>query len=793
MSIGDSITGLFSNTQNTTSQTQGQNSGTGTSQSNLWPQLGGYFGQYANTAFNPAQFNQYQTGAANNQAGVTSNLNPGFGAASSIAQGGLNPASIAQFQNPYTQSVVKSTTDVLNNQHARDLAGQQASAALSGRLTGSGTRNERRLSDQQFNQNVLAPTVANLNSQGFNTAAGLAGQSAGLQLSGAGQLGNLTGAATGANQAGFQQGQTLWQNPLSWMTQGAQGLSPFLQGAGQNTSYSGTSSGTSTGDTTSTQGLGTVGAGLAGAWLMSDERVKENIKPIGKTFDGQTIHKYNYIGSPTTQIGLIAQDVEQAHPHAVGHVGDFKTVNYDAATKGSEHRAQGGSVNSEPNSFAAKVRDAFSHFHTMRKEAQGGAVNADSAKRGYDWGGTVAQFNGGPDSSNDAYWDSKVSDAEANPNGGPQAPSAASKFGKGMMGFANSTGQLANPNAIAEQQRGLTEFMGRMPRPQGFAAGGDTQWGENTVSFGDTPSETASFLGREAEPKPTIDVPPRPATGTPYAPMRDELPAIPPPRSSDTGSWLAPITSALGSLFENPYKGGIWDGKEATARQRLGMALTQVGDASGRSGPFGGMGRAGIEMSQEYLKKQEAERAAAALMGQYRGQPTVAGRELALSEAKNPTQIELLKAQTEKAKMDADRDYQLKLAQDKARFDKELAEAAERAKWDRVFELRKRLQDDATKTDTAAPATPNQRLQWVPTAPVAPPPPAAAAAPVAPAPPTPSTPPRNNRGALIMGTPESPFQAKEQAGFGQYYRGADGQVYRRGSMRTGDSVYYGAQ
>lgn len=68
------------------------------------------------------------------------------------------------------------------------------------------------------------------------------------------------------------------------------------------------------------------------AALFSDKRLKENIKPIGKTFDGQTVYSYNYKGDKTTQIGLIAQEVARHHPKAVGHVGKYKTVNYDKAT-----------------------------------------------------------------------------------------------------------------------------------------------------------------------------------------------------------------------------------------------------------------------------------------------------------------------------------------------------------------------------------------------------------------------------------------------------------------------------
>ena len=46
--------------------------------------------------------------------------------------------------------------------------------------------------------------------------------------------------------------------------------------------------------------------------FFSDERLKENMQPIGKTFDGLNIYKFNYKGDKQTHVGLSAQDVEKA-------------------------------------------------------------------------------------------------------------------------------------------------------------------------------------------------------------------------------------------------------------------------------------------------------------------------------------------------------------------------------------------------------------------------------------------------------------------------------------------------
>lgn len=86
-------------------------------------------------------------------------------------------------------------------------------------------------------------------------------------------------------------------------------------------------------------GSSTTGVTNAPQPFFSDERLKENIKTIGHTKDGLKIIRFNYKGSPHTQIGLSAQDVEKKRPEAVGLAGGFKTVDYDRAT-----RALGGAV-----------------------------------------------------------------------------------------------------------------------------------------------------------------------------------------------------------------------------------------------------------------------------------------------------------------------------------------------------------------------------------------------------------------------------------------------------------------
>jgi hypothetical protein len=73
------------------------------------------------------------------------------------------------------------------------------------------------------------------------------------------------------------------------------------------------------------QGLGSLGGGFAAA---SDIRLKENIRRVGSTDGGLPVYTYNYKGHNTTQMGVMAQDVEKVNPEAVTEMNGFKAVYY---------------------------------------------------------------------------------------------------------------------------------------------------------------------------------------------------------------------------------------------------------------------------------------------------------------------------------------------------------------------------------------------------------------------------------------------------------------------------------
>lgn len=73
---------------------------------------------------------------------------------------------------------------------------------------------------------------------------------------------------------------------------------------------------------------GSGGAKLIG--MLSDRRLKVNIKKVGKLDNGLNVYAYEYVWGGPTQIGVMAQEVELINPAAVGEIAGYKVVNYAA-------------------------------------------------------------------------------------------------------------------------------------------------------------------------------------------------------------------------------------------------------------------------------------------------------------------------------------------------------------------------------------------------------------------------------------------------------------------------------
>lgn len=344
------------------------------------PQLQQYNQQNLQQFLNPYTQNVIDTTGANidRSNAVQSNNLTGSAIQAGNAFGG-DRAGVAQAELARNQALAKNQTmaglesagftnaqQAFNTNNAQALAGQQTAlggigqgAALGLGAQTSGA--QLGLSGQQAG-GQLGLAGAQLGTSATQNAQQLALQQQQAQLSAGNSLGNLGGSALqsylaaanaqlqGGNQQQAQAGANLQVPYQQFLQQQAypfqttQFLGNTIMGTGS--ASGGTSQTTSPGPNVLGQVAG-LGATALGAFL-SDERAKENIQPVGKTFDGQPIYRYNYKGEPATQMGLIAQNVEHSHPGAVTEHGGFKYVNYEKATEGAAERghfAGGGVVN----------------------------------------------------------------------------------------------------------------------------------------------------------------------------------------------------------------------------------------------------------------------------------------------------------------------------------------------------------------------------------------------------------------------------------------------------------------
>ena len=307
---------------------------------------------------------QQQAGFENiNQA--ANQAQPYFNAASGMTLygsqgvGPLTGGQINQYMSPYLSNVASTTLGNLSQEQAMQRQQQLGQGIKAGAMGGDRLGLERaNLARQQAM--AYGTTASNIYNQGYGqavqTAVGQQGvraqDLARLQAGGA-QIGAL---GTAAQQAALQGAQAqVGAGTLQQQTQQALDTAKyqqFLQERGYDFQVAqflaniAMGTGALSGSTTTT---------TQPQSFFSDERLKENIEPVGELNDGQPIYRYNYKGDPRTQIGLIAQDVEKSHPEAVGLAGGYRTVDYGKATDeaaGVMPESMGGAV-LHPGAYAA--------------------------------------------------------------------------------------------------------------------------------------------------------------------------------------------------------------------------------------------------------------------------------------------------------------------------------------------------------------------------------------------------------------------------------------------------------
>jgi hypothetical protein len=205
--------------------------------------------------------------------------------------------------------------------------------------------------------NQLSPYLGAANSAAGGIASGYQGLGTGLANASFGGANAQAGLATGLaqGQAGIATG--LGSSTAAQQDQNAQmgwNLGTGTGNANANADLSGLAASgnfwnllgglggmkTSGGGTVGGNALSSLGSAGSGAlsslgslFGLSDMRAKEDIEKVGELYDGSNVYRFKYLGSPKTELGLMAQEVEMRRPDAVVEIGGFKHVDYGAATE----------------------------------------------------------------------------------------------------------------------------------------------------------------------------------------------------------------------------------------------------------------------------------------------------------------------------------------------------------------------------------------------------------------------------------------------------------------------------
>lgn len=489
-----------------------------------------------------------------------------------ITQGAssISPEEIANYTNPHQQAVIDAAVAQAQRSNATAQSGVAGNAASMNALGGNrvGVAQAQLAGEQGRNDNSM---VAGLLSQGYDRATALAQADKVRQQTGANQqmnLGQLQQSMSYADlqalMASGQAQQTQAQNvnDAASANATAEQMAPFQNaqwlagiGAGIGPLTGGTTKSTGTSTTSTPKGVGQyVGAGLTAASMLSDRRTKENSRIIGKTFDGQNVHEFNYKGSPKRQIGLMADEVRKSHPDAVGqHPSGMEMVDYGRATDDSAERghfASGGGVGDlGGNGFASMWNELRPAAPTMPQPMQFAAPAAappspsmqesmklgSSARAGID--GILSKL------SPSKGWNAGTTIEPTSGAGTGSLASLGSMFGFAPGGAVDFESFGDTANGRSKRHRLNDEFIGQIGpsadpyygiAPQGEAGGipaAESPWGMSGISPTYQGRTLADFIG---------GIPNMPERG--YREPVADISAEPmPTQGPDSGNGLTPM------------------------------------------------------------------------------------------------------------------------------------------------------------------------------------------------------------------------------------------------------------
>ena len=260
----------------------------------------------------------------------TNQILPQAGQLAQIGAQTYDTATMQQYMNPYTNAVIQSTLSDLGEAFGQQERGMAARAIGAGAFGGSREGVERALGRERYLDQV-ADTSARLRQAGFESGAQRFAADRAAQLQSAqAQLSGLAGAAQGLGQAGSlargieQAGLTEAyrdfieerEYPAGQVRQmiGALAGAPIRTYGEERSALVGTPVGAPS------PFAQIAGAGQAFA-AMSDIRLKEDIKLIGKSPSGINIYNFKYKGDDTTYQGVMAHQVPKAStPNEFGYL-----------------------------------------------------------------------------------------------------------------------------------------------------------------------------------------------------------------------------------------------------------------------------------------------------------------------------------------------------------------------------------------------------------------------------------------------------------------------------------------
>lgn len=294
---------------------------------------------YSNFISDFGSLNSGLSGLNNQYASLGSSLNPQ--AAQQAQQQGQNAAYAAQTQY----------LDPQFSQQGESLDAQLANQGLSpgSQAYGNAQLNYNNQKQQAYsnaqNQAILTGNqIGTQNWQNQLAGVGMQGSLLGQQAGLYGQLGSnlnsegaLTGQQVGLGQLPYSNLSSLAALVPGYAGTGQSGSSPADIANLYNNQYQSQLAGYNANQSSNNSAMsGLFGLGSAGimGMMLSDRRVKRNIRRVGTFPNGLPVYTYRYMGEPgnVVHIGFMADEVRKKNPAAVIRGGDgFDRVNYRMA------------------------------------------------------------------------------------------------------------------------------------------------------------------------------------------------------------------------------------------------------------------------------------------------------------------------------------------------------------------------------------------------------------------------------------------------------------------------------